>query len=68
MTTDYDKRLEQRVIAAAEAALAARRFVTAIDVFAGLGWLPASGEQAWRTGRIPYLVLEPLPRLAPALV
>jgi len=55
MTTDNDKRLEQRVIAAAEAALAARRFVTAIDVFAGLGWLPASREQAWRTGRIPYL-------------
>lgn len=55
MTTDSDKRLEQRVIAAAEAALAARRFVTAIDVLAGLGWLPASAEQAWRTGRIPYL-------------
>lgn len=55
MTTDSDKRLEQRVIAAAEAALAARRFVTAIDVLVGLGWLPASAEQAWRTGRTPYL-------------
>src|SRR5207247_868829 len=29
--------------------------VTAIDVLAGLGWLPASSEQAWRQGRIPYL-------------
>lgn len=55
MTTDNDKRLERRVVAAAEAALAARRFVTAIDVLLGLGWLPASGVQAWRTGRIPYL-------------
>jgi hypothetical protein len=55
MTTDNDKRLERRVIAAAEAALAARQFVTAIDVLLGLGWLPASSEQAWRKGRIPYL-------------
>lgn len=55
MTTDNDKRLDQRVIATAEAALAARRFVTAIDVLVGLGWLPPSGEQAWRAGRIPYL-------------
>ena len=55
MTTDNDKRLERRVMAVAEAALAARGFVTAIDVFLGLGWLPASSERAWRQGRIPYL-------------
>jgi hypothetical protein len=55
MTTDEDRRLEERVIAAAEAALAARGFVTAIDVLTGLGWLPASSEPAWRQGRIPYL-------------
>jgi hypothetical protein len=55
MTTDNDKRLERRVVAAAEAALAAHEFVTAIDVFLGLGWLPASGERAWRQGRIPHL-------------
>jgi len=55
MTTDNDKRLERRVVAAAEAALAARGFVTAIDVLMGLGWLPPSGERAWRQGRIPYL-------------
>jgi hypothetical protein len=55
MTTDSDKRLERRVIAAADAALAARGFVGAIDVFLGLGWLPASSERAWRQGRIPYL-------------
>ena len=55
MASDGDKRLEQRVIAAAEAALAARGVVTAIDVLTGLGWLPRSGERAWRHGRIPDL-------------
>ena len=55
MASDGDKRLEQRVIAAAEAALAARGVVTAIDVLTGLGWLPRSGERAWRQGRIPDL-------------
>lgn len=55
MANENDKRLEQRVVAAAEPALAERKLVTAIDVFLGLGWLPASAEQAWRKGRIPYL-------------
>ena len=55
MATESDKRLERRVVAAAEAALAERGFVTAIDIFIGLGWLPASAEQAWRRGRMPYL-------------
>jgi hypothetical protein len=44
MATDSDKRLERRVSDAAEAALAARGFVTAIDVLTGLGWLPPSGQ------------------------
>jgi hypothetical protein len=52
MRTDGD---ERRVIEAAEAALEARGFVTAIDVLGGLGWLPPSSEGAWRQGRIPYL-------------
>ena len=55
MASDGDNRLERRVIAAADAALAARGFVTAIDVLTGLGWLPPSSERAWRQGRIPYL-------------
>jgi hypothetical protein len=50
-----DRRLEQRVAAVAEAALSERGFVTAIDVFLGLGWLAPSNEQAWRQGRTPYL-------------
>lgn len=55
MPTDADRRLKERVIAAAEAALAERQLVTAIDIFLGLGWLPRSSEQAWRQGRIPCL-------------
>lgn len=55
MPTDADKRLEERVIAAARAALADRQVVSAIDVLLGLGWLSRSGEQAWRQGRMPYL-------------
>lgn len=44
MATENDERLERRVVAAAEAALAERHFVTAIDVLLGPGWLSASGE------------------------
>ena len=55
MATVRDRRLERRLIEAAEASLDQRGFVTAIDVLIGLGWLPPSGERAWRQGRIPYL-------------
>src|SRR5918999_3490497 len=55
MATDGDERLKRRVLDAAEAALAARGVVTAIDVLTGVGWLPPSSERAWRQGRIPYL-------------
>ncbi|MFI7042955.1 DUF2293 domain-containing protein [Streptosporangium sandarakinum] len=44
-------RLERRITAAAEAALAQRRFVTAIDVLTGLGWLHARHVDVWRQGR-----------------
>lgn len=55
MAHENDKRLERRVVEVAEDALSARGFVTAIDVFLGLGWLEPSTEQAWRQGRVPYL-------------
>lgn len=63
MATDSDKRLERRVSETAEAALSERGFVTAIDVLIGLGWLPPSGERAWRQGRIPYLERAVTPNL-----
>lgn len=55
MAHENDKRLERRVAAVAEAALAQRGFVTAIDILLGLGWLTPSSEEAWRQGRTPYL-------------
>jgi hypothetical protein len=48
-------RLERRVVRAAEAALAERRFVTAIDVLVGVGWLEPRRVDEWRQGRVPYL-------------
>lgn len=49
------KRLEARVIAAAETALMARRVVSALDVLEGIGWLEQSWLDAWRRGQTPYL-------------
>ena len=43
------------MVRAAEAALAQRRFVTAIDVLVGLGWLEPRRVDEWRQGRIAYL-------------
>lgn len=48
-------KLEQRVVRAAEAALAQRKFVTAIDVLVGVGWLETRRVDEWRQGRVPYL-------------
>jgi hypothetical protein len=48
-------KLEQRVVRAAEAALAERKFVTAIDVLVGVGWLEPRRVDEWRQGRVDYL-------------
>lgn len=47
--------LEQRVTQAAETALAQRRFVSAIDILLGLGWLAPTHVDGWRQGRIESL-------------
>lgn len=47
--------LEQRVTQAAEAALAEQRFVSAVDVLVGLGWLAPSHVALWRQGRVESL-------------
>jgi hypothetical protein len=52
---DNMKRLEARTVAAAEAALAARKVVTAIDVLQGIGWLPQARVDERRQGRLTYL-------------
>jgi hypothetical protein len=47
--------LETRVVRAAEAALAERGFVSAIDVLVGVGWLPLVRVEEWRQGRVDCL-------------
>ena len=55
MTAHTPDGLEGRVFRAAEAALAEREFVTAIDMLEGLGWLPRARVDEWRQGRVDYL-------------
>ncbi len=55
MSAGNGSKLEQRVVRAAEAALAERKFVTAIDVLVGMGWLEPRRVDEWRQGRVDYL-------------
>jgi hypothetical protein len=48
-------KLAGRVIKAAEVALAARKFVSSIDVLVGMGWLDSQAVQRWRLGQVDYL-------------
>jgi len=62
--------LADRVSKAAEAALAARHFASAIDVLVGIGWLDPGAVQCWRCGQIDCLedaVQVDLLRIAEAL-
>jgi hypothetical protein len=47
--------LADRVVRAAEAALATQQYVSAIDVLLGLGWLDPGAEKRWRLGQIDCL-------------
>jgi hypothetical protein len=47
--------LERRVTRAAEAAFAGQRYVSAVDVLVGLGWLAPSHLDQWRQGRVESL-------------
>ncbi|MFN0167584.1 MAG: DUF2293 domain-containing protein [Bryobacteraceae bacterium] len=57
MALHPDKReaIEQRIIRAAEAALAQRQYVSAIDIFTGAGLLAPTHLEAWRKGRVDFL-------------
>jgi hypothetical protein len=48
-------KLERRVVAAAEAALARQRQVSALDVLTGLNWVPPRSVANWRQGQAPHL-------------
>ena len=47
--------LASRVVKAAEAALAAKSYVSSIDVLIGIGWLDAGSAERWRRGQIDCL-------------
>ena len=55
MTSKSQKTIETRTIQAAETALYQRQYVSAIDVFMGMGVLQLSQVEDWKKGRIPYL-------------
>jgi hypothetical protein len=62
--------LAQRVVKAAEAALAAQGYASSIDVLIGIGWLDAGKVEQWRRGQIDYLervVQSNLPRISEAM-
>lgn len=48
-------KLANRVTTAAEAALAAKNYVSCIDVLVGMGWLNTEQVERWRRGQIAYL-------------
>ena len=53
--SDPTERLRDRVVRAAEAALADHDYVSAIDVLCGMGLLAGSHVDSWRKGRIDFL-------------
>lgn len=55
MTSKVQRTLEERVIRAAEAALADHHYVSALNIFVGMGLLLPAHVRDWRNGRIPYL-------------
>jgi hypothetical protein len=64
------KALTDRVVSAAEAALAAQGYVSALDVLTGIGWLDLGAVERWRRGQIDCIegaVQTSLPRILEAL-
>ncbi|HMI95090.1 MAG TPA: hypothetical protein VK479_01170, partial [Micropepsaceae bacterium] len=62
--------LADRIARAAEAALAAQHFVSAIDILIGIGWLDAGAVERWRRGQVDCLeeaVQANPPRIAEAM-
>jgi hypothetical protein len=55
MSPENRRKLADRVVKAAEAALAAQHYVSPLDVLVGIGWLDAGAVKRWRQGQIDYL-------------
>jgi hypothetical protein len=64
------RHLGDRVIGAAERALAAQKYVSPIDVLTGIGWLDPNSSKRWRQGQVDCLervVQANLPRISQAM-
>jgi hypothetical protein len=55
MSRQNRRPLADRVIEAAEAALATQGYVSAIDVFLGIGWLDGGAPKRWQQGQLDCL-------------
>ena len=55
MSRKNKAQLADRVARAAEAALAAKSFVSATDILVGIGWLDPGAVERWRRGQIDCL-------------
>lgn len=49
------KKLRDRVVRAAEAALASQKYASPIDVLVGIGWLDPGAVKRWQQGQVGYL-------------
>lgn len=70
MSRKNEAPLADRVAKAAEEALAARHFVSAIDMLVGIGWLDPGAMERWRRGQIHCLeeaAQTNLPRISEAM-
>jgi hypothetical protein len=68
--SNQKKSLADRVVRAAEAALAAQGYVSPLDVLAGVGWLDLGTVERWRRDQIDCIegaMQTSLPRIAEAL-
>jgi hypothetical protein len=52
MDRDKHRRLADRVVKAAEVALAARNYVSPLDVLMGIGWLDGGAVKRWQQGQL----------------
>jgi len=55
MTPQNRRKLSGRIIKAAEAALAAKNYVSPVDVLVGIGWLDPASLKRWQQGQVTYL-------------
>jgi hypothetical protein len=55
MNPENHKKLQNRVVAAAENALTHQGYVSAIDVLVGIGWLDSWNLKRWQQAQLPFL-------------